>query len=138
MATPPAIGEVLEVKRWNAGSDWFVVERTYVNRTVEAAAKSGEHAFLARNDYTGDWHVICGQRLRACRAGVASVTGVRPSTRQVCACARTSRGPDRASHQVGHFADADQVSGPIGLLDWFRGRQRQNSVSCSARALPWL
>jgi hypothetical protein len=23
-------------------------------------------------------------------------------------------------------------------VDWFRGRQRQNSVSCSARALPWL
>ena len=23
-------------------------------------------------------------------------------------------------------------------VDWFRRRQRQNSVSCSARALPWL
>ena len=22
-------------------------------------------------------------------------------------------------------------------VDWFRKRQRQNSVSCSARALPW-
>ena len=38
-----------------------MVVDTYVNRTVKATAPSGEEAFLARNEYTGDWHAICGQ-----------------------------------------------------------------------------
>jgi hypothetical protein len=83
MATPPALGAVLEVKRWmlagdtaSDGADRYIVERTYANRTVQATADSGEQVFLARNEYTGDWHVICGQPTSMrlpCRGGGAGV-----------------------------------------------------------------
>jgi hypothetical protein len=72
MATPPAIGAVLGVKRRTPGPDQFTVEHTYANRTVQAAAESGEQEFLARNEYTGEWHVICGQPTSMrlpCRSG---------------------------------------------------------------------
>lgn len=88
MATPPAGGAVLEVKRWmpaddtaSDGADRYIVERTYANRTVQATADSGERVFLARNEYTGNWHVICGQPTSIrlpCRGGGA---GVRCSVR---------------------------------------------------------
>jgi hypothetical protein len=34
--------------------------------------------------------------------------------------------------------DEARVALEEALPNWFRGRQRQNSVSCPARALPWL
>ncbi|QSE87986.1 hypothetical protein JWS13_04775 (plasmid) [Rhodococcus pseudokoreensis] len=37
------------------------VARTYANHTVGGTTESGEHILLARNEFTGDWHVICGQ-----------------------------------------------------------------------------
>lgn len=61
MATPPGIGTVLEVKRWGQDEAAFTVVQTYVNRTVKASAQDDEAAFLVRNEYTGDWHAICGQ-----------------------------------------------------------------------------
>jgi hypothetical protein len=57
-------------------ADRYTVERTYANRTVQATTGSGEPVFLARNDYTGSWHIICGQPTSMrlpCRGGVASV-----------------------------------------------------------------
>jgi hypothetical protein len=85
MATPPATGAVLEIERWKlaqtAALDPWVpdvpgrvtVEHSYANRTVRATAENGEQVFLARNEYTGDWHVICGQPTSMrlpCRGGV--------------------------------------------------------------------
>lgn len=84
MATPPALGAVLEVERWllvdhtaSDVADRYIVERTYANRSVQATADSGERVFLARNEYTGGWHVICGQptSLRLpCRGGGAGLS----------------------------------------------------------------
>lgn len=83
MATPPPLGAVLEVKRWMLAdhtasdvADRYTVERTYANRTVQATADSGERVFLARNERTGGWHVICGQPTSArlpCLNGGAGV-----------------------------------------------------------------
>jgi hypothetical protein len=83
MATPPTLGAVLEVKHWMLAdhtasdvADRYTVERTYANRTVQAIADSGERMFLARNEYTGGWHVICGQPTSMrlpCRGGGAGV-----------------------------------------------------------------
>lgn len=72
MATPPVVGAVIGIKRWKwAGApawEWVpdvpehaTVQRTYANHTVGCTAESGEHIFLARNEFTGDWHEICGQ-----------------------------------------------------------------------------
>ncbi|WP_416062351.1 hypothetical protein [Rhodococcus indonesiensis] len=72
MATPPVIGSVIEIKRWTPPEppSWerrpdtperVTVQRTYANRTIDGIAESGERRFLARNEATGDWHVICGQ-----------------------------------------------------------------------------
>lgn len=75
MATPPAIGALLAITRWTPGPDRLIVEHTYANRTVKASAENGEQAFLARNGYTGDWHVICGQPTSMrlpCRGGVGA------------------------------------------------------------------
>ncbi|WP_033288214.1 hypothetical protein [Amycolatopsis jejuensis] len=81
MATPPIRGAVLEVKRWmlteaSDDADRYTVEWTYANRTVQATAGSGERVFLARNEYTSGWHVICGQPTSTrlpCRGGGAGV-----------------------------------------------------------------
>lgn len=78
MATPPSIGAVLEVKQWMQAdaADLYTVERTYANRTVQATADSGERVFLARNEYTGNWLLICGQPTSTrlpCRGGSAGV-----------------------------------------------------------------
>lgn len=79
MAMPPTLGAALEVKRWTPADvvvDRCVVERTYANRTVQATTDSGEQVFLARNEYSGDWHVICGQATSMrlpCRSGAAGV-----------------------------------------------------------------
>lgn len=85
MAKPPAVGAVLEIKRWKLtqapamggwvadGADRVIVDRTHENRTVTATAENGEQVFLARNEYTGDWHLICGQPTTMrlpCRGGV--------------------------------------------------------------------
>jgi hypothetical protein len=75
MTTPPAIGTVLETKRWTGIPDRFAVKQTYANRTVRATTESGEQVFLARNEYTGDWHTTCGQPTSIrlpCRSGVSS------------------------------------------------------------------
>src|SRR6266542_5021010 len=78
MATPPAIGAVLTPvdHRWRPDfPERFTVEHTYANRTARATADSGEQVFLARNQYTGDWHVICGQPTSVrmpCRGGIGS------------------------------------------------------------------
>jgi hypothetical protein len=72
VATPPAVGAVLEVHPWNADPQRFTVERTFANRTVEATSV-GEQVFLARNEYNGNWHLICGQPTTArlpCKGGV--------------------------------------------------------------------
>lgn len=79
MAMPPTLGAVLEVKRWTLADvvvDRCIVERTYANRTVQATTDSGEQVCLDRNEYTGDWHIICGQSTSMrlpCRGGAASV-----------------------------------------------------------------
>ena len=82
MATPPALAAVLEVKRWTLdgwssdGADAYTVERTFTNRTVQATTDSGERVFLARNEYTGNWHLICGQPTSMrlpCRGGGTGV-----------------------------------------------------------------
>lgn len=84
IATPPVLGAVLEVNRWKLVehqwtpdiSDWFTVEHTYANETVRASADSGEQVFLARNGYSGDWRVVCGQPTSVrlpCRSGGAGV-----------------------------------------------------------------
>ncbi|MEU0510157.1 hypothetical protein [Amycolatopsis sp. NPDC006125] len=83
MTTSPALGAVLEVKRWMLVDDTvpdvvdrYTVERTYANRTVQATADSGDRVFLARNEYTGGWHLICGQPTSMrlpCRGGGAGV-----------------------------------------------------------------
>lgn len=87
MATPPVVGALIEIKRWKPPEppawEWVpgvpehaTVERTYANQTVGGTAASGVYMFLARNEFTGDWHEICGQptsmRLpcRNCGAGV--------------------------------------------------------------------
>ena len=64
MAMPPAIGAVLAPvdHLWRPDfPERFSVEQTYANRTVRATGENGEQVFLARNEYTGDWHAICGQ-----------------------------------------------------------------------------
>lgn len=61
MATPPVIGAVLKVKYWQKDVAHFTVVRTYANRAVKATAHNREDTFLARNEFTGDWHAICGQ-----------------------------------------------------------------------------
>ncbi len=78
MATPPSPGAVLVVKRSILAdvADRCTVERTYANRTVQATTDSGERVFLARNEYTGNWHLICGQPTSTrlpCRGGGAGV-----------------------------------------------------------------
>lgn len=87
MATPPVVGAVVEIKRWKpAGSpawEWVpdvpervTVQRTYANRTVGGTSESSVHMFLARNEFTGDWHAICGQPTSMrlpCRNGGAGV-----------------------------------------------------------------
>lgn len=48
------------------------VERTYANRTVQVKTEAGKPGIVARNEYTGDWLVICGQPTSArlpCRNG---------------------------------------------------------------------
>lgn len=81
MATPPVIGAVLDIKRWTmpAAPPWdpwvterAAVERTYANRTVQVMTEAGERETVARNEYTGDWLVLCGQPTSArlpCRNG---------------------------------------------------------------------
>jgi 1,2-phenylacetyl-CoA epoxidase PaaB subunit len=85
MATPPALGAAVEIERrklspeyqWIPdGADRFTVEHTYSNRTIKARAESDDDTFLARNEYTGDWHTICGQPTSMrlpCRNGGAGV-----------------------------------------------------------------
>ncbi|MGV9334958.1 hypothetical protein [Nocardia sp. NPDC003726] len=87
MATPPAVGAIIEIKRWKPVEPpaWervpdvperVTVERTYANRTVGGTAESGARVFLARNEVTGDWSIICGQPTSMrlpCRNGVAGV-----------------------------------------------------------------
>ncbi|MGV9718535.1 hypothetical protein [Rhodococcus pyridinivorans] len=87
MATPPVVGSVIEIKQWKPPEppSWawrpdtperVTVQRTYANHTVEGTAESGERRFLARNEATGDWHVICGQSTSPrlpCKNGGAGV-----------------------------------------------------------------
>ncbi|MFI7003619.1 hypothetical protein [Nocardia sp. NPDC050175] len=87
MAKPPVVGAVIEIKRWKPVEppswerrpdvpDRVTVERTYCNRTVDGTSESGAHMFLARNEFTGDWHEICGQPTSTrlpCRNGGAGV-----------------------------------------------------------------
>lgn len=72
MATPPAAGTVVEVKRqkWIGDPEWrwvpdsadsFTVEHTYANWTVRGIASDGTPTYLARNEQSGDWHAICGE-----------------------------------------------------------------------------
>ncbi|MFI6958218.1 hypothetical protein ACIBJI_32710 [Nocardia sp. NPDC050408] len=72
MATPPAVGSLIEIKRWKPvepptwervpdAPDRIIVKRTYANQTVEGTAETGARMFLARNKFTGDWYEICGQ-----------------------------------------------------------------------------
>ncbi|WP_410874605.1 hypothetical protein [Nocardia sp. A7] len=87
MATPPALGAVLEVMRWKMTepptpewvlqvSDRVTVERTYSNRTVGGTGEDGAQMFGAQSEATEHWSVICGQptsmRL-SCRNGVVGV-----------------------------------------------------------------
>jgi hypothetical protein len=92
MATPPAVGSIVEVKRWKPLKPpiWervpdvperVTVEWTYANQTVSGTAEGGGRVFLARNESTGDWSVICGEPTSIrmpCRNGVV---GVRCQTR---------------------------------------------------------
>lgn len=69
MATPPAIGDVLEIEKrklyenyhWAPDTpDRYTVQQTYSNRTIKAIAENGDHVFLTRNEYNGMWLRICG------------------------------------------------------------------------------
>ncbi|MBO0881625.1 MAG: hypothetical protein J2P17_15045 [Mycobacterium sp.] len=69
MATPPAIGDVLEVEnqkldenyQWVPDApDRYTVQQTYSNRVIKVLADNGEHVFLARNEYNGIWLRVCG------------------------------------------------------------------------------
>ncbi|WP_433660722.1 hypothetical protein ACQPW1_00055 [Nocardia sp. CA-128927] len=87
MAKPPVVGAVVEIKRWKLADpptwermpdvpDRVTVQRTYANRAVDGTAESGAHMFLARNEFTGDWHEICGQPTSTrlpCRNGGAGL-----------------------------------------------------------------
>src|ERR1019366_10250495 len=77
-------------------------------------------------------------------AGQPRTTGLEPLTHDLQA--EFVKTAERA--QVGGQEGSVRHVAPIGLrgmsrcrhayrVDWFRGRQGQNSVSCSARALPW-
>ena len=72
MATPPAAGEVLEVKRWKYDDpeyparpvpdvpERFTVQCTYANRTVRVTGEDGAERFLTRTESNGDWREVCG------------------------------------------------------------------------------
>lgn len=63
MAEPPAIGTVLTPaeRSWRPQlPELLTVKQTYANRTVRTSADSGEEFYLARNEYTGSWHLVCG------------------------------------------------------------------------------
>lgn len=89
MSRPPEHGSRLELKRWKWSDDpgvyervqdtseWFTVERTYANRTVLC----NEKTLLARNEYTGDWFIICGVPTSArlpCRNSLPCRTSHKP------------------------------------------------------------
>jgi hypothetical protein len=70
MATPPAIGDVVEIENWKLDEnfqrvpdapDRYTVRQTYSNRTVKAITENGEQVFMARNEYNGMWLRICGR-----------------------------------------------------------------------------
>lgn len=69
MATPPVVGDVLEVEnrkldesfQWMPDEpDRYTVQQTYSNRVIKAVADNGEHVFLTRNEYNGAWFPVCG------------------------------------------------------------------------------
>jgi hypothetical protein len=75
--------------------------------------KLGRHASSLPDDFKSE--LVQARERGQVRAGEGSVRHVAP---------------------IGHPRH-EQVSSRL-RVDWFRVRQRQNSMSCSARALPWL
>lgn len=111
MAEPPPIGTVLTPaeRSWRQElPELLTVKQTYANRTVRTGADSGEEFYLARDEYTGSWHLVCGMPTSARLPCRNSALNPRCQTNHVVG------GPCAAINHGAEVMNGVAAAGPMG------------------------